>query len=1421
MVDAVITYVDSADITWQNEYTKFVKRPLEECLNRFRAYGVLDLQIKLIRKFLPFVDKVFVIVSSMSQVPDIVRCMDDVRIVLHKEIIPKMFLPCFNSCTIEMFLHNIQELSEQFLYFNDDIFPVHACKETDFFSDGKVRVNYMMCTYDEDNATIFQKNVMNSTSLFYKKNEILYNGIKPEHSVLPMLKSACKDTFESNNDRILNSLTRTRHSKNINAYAPLIYLFKANKRKRSFLGTKYFYTTGIEFENLYIELDKTTHFICINDNDLYNDFDRFKIELMAFLECLLEDKPYEAPKIEENTDEELVKSLQATNEVYSISNDHQLKVALCAIAKNENLYIREWVEWYKNLGINKIFLYDNNELDGERFEEVINDYIESGFVEVIDVRGVEKGCVYDEEGINLQTKCYIECYKNKVNYFDWVCFFDVDEFLSFKNNYTLYSFLNDARFKNYDTILVGWEHYDDNNLLIYDNRPVTERFTHISKIDYHGIKSIVRTHKEPINIHENNVIHTFRVTGNNVIRTDYIRHISQNNWFKYQSLNGHNCVLNHYKTKTAEEYIKRHLGRHWGTGIQNTKNPKSLIKCINEFFKYNEKTPEKLSLFYREKTKNQSYNNKIIVTLTSWKGRINNVYNTLLTILNNTCSPYKLVLNLAIEEFPNKENDLPQSIIQLLNTYNNFELFWVDKNNFVFKKLIPTINRYKDNFIITIDDDVLYPLDFIENILCEYKKYGCKMPMSFGGVQSDWKINNQYIYSHYGAGSIVKYEFYGNHLNELYENVVVPALNNNIKMYDDVLYTYAALLNGYKYIRNLKYSVREYVLKSPNFDTGYSSQNNEATKNSRMNCHDLFRNYIQEKYNLDIDSCINNASSNGGIIVNLTTWLKRDWCVPEMLHNFKNQTIKPNEIILWLSYDEYKGVIPEHLLKCLSNRLLTSIRFVNGNTYGHKRYETFKTNNNCINILVDDDILYWDTYVEELVNACKKYPYHSITYCSTEIEYNDITRTLIPIHENNISAKNVYMSGLSAFPPQTFPVEMFNFTDTRDKYSSKCDDSWVRAWLLKLDIPMLVLHNRNDYSWKEIENTQSVGIWKTFNKERKNGILQVIRNFANSIFSINGELIAKKIWPEFNLRKCIGSIAKANIAKYKNNFEYIPYIYNGNVINTERLKDAIITDGNRSGKFENMNLETPKLIFEKIQYLKVYDSLTLKSFCSDKILLHEYCKEKIGKDICIPIIKIYDTPENICLNELPNKFVLKCNHGYKMNIICDDKSKFNLQESINKCKEWLNIDFGLKTMQFQYSLINRKCFIEKFMTNGSVGLTDYKFWCQNGDPKFVMVINDRYNEKKHANIYDLSWKPYDLGWDSWKPNYLLKDDKPKSFDLMIKYAKKLSKDFTFVRVDFYEIDGQCYLGELTFTPDNGFFHFYKNIEIELGNSLNL
>lgn len=265
----------------------------------------------------------------------------------------------------------------------------------------------------------------------------------------------------------------------------------------------------------------------------------------------------------------------------------------------------------------------------------------------------------------------------------------------------------------------------------------------------------------------------------------------------------------------------------------------------------------------------------------------------------------------------------------------------------------------------------------------------------------------------------------------------------------------------------------------------------------------------------------------------------------------------------------------------------------------------------------------------------------------------------------------------------------------------------------------------------------------------------------------------------------------------------------------------------------SLDLDEPKSVQDKINWLIVNDdSNELKSRCADKILLHDYCQEKLGKDICVPILKVYDNPEEVDFNELPDRFVLKCNHGYAMNIIVDKNDnklttlkKLGLKTE-DDCKKqlgkWLDINFGEINRQKHYALIKPRCYAEKYITDGSSSLKDYKFWCCNGKPMMIQVMTDRYTKNMHCNIYDTEWNWFHLGWSDFPEDPEHLDEKPKNLDLMLEYARKLSADFTFVRVDFYVVDDEVFLGELTFSPDGGIFK-YKDRETELywGSQINL
>ena len=143
-----------------------------------------------------------------------------------------------------------------------------------------------------------------------------------------------------------------------------------------------------------------------------------------------------------------------------------MKIAVCVVGKEENKYIKEYIEYYKNIGIDKIFLYDNNEIDGECFEGYLNQYIKNNFIELINFRGLFKP----------QKRAYYDCYNNNKNYFDWIAFFDLDEYLYVENYTNLKDFLSLSKFNNCSSILFNWRYYGDNNEIFYHPKPLQQRF---------------------------------------------------------------------------------------------------------------------------------------------------------------------------------------------------------------------------------------------------------------------------------------------------------------------------------------------------------------------------------------------------------------------------------------------------------------------------------------------------------------------------------------------------------------------------------------------------------------------------------------------------------------------------------------------------------------------------------------------------------------------------------------------------------------------------------------------------------------------------------------------------------------------------------------------------------------------------------
>ncbi len=162
-----------------------------------------------------------------------------------------------------------------------------------------------------------------------------------------------------------------------------------------------------------------------------------------------------------------------------------------------------------------------------------------------------------------------------------------------------------------------------------------------------------------------------------------------------------------------------------------------------------------------------------------------------------------------------------------------------------------------------------------------------------------------------------------------------------------------------------------------------------------------------------------------------------------------------------------------------------------------------------------------------------------------------------------------------------------------------------------------------------------------------------------------------------------------------------------------------------------LDLTNPKTFTEKLQWLKLFNATPIKSRLADKFAVRSWIAEKIGSEYLIPLLGVWNDFDDINFDDLPNQFILKCNHGSGMNIIVHDKNSFDVQNAREKINAWLAIDFATGSLELHYTRIDRKIIAEKYIENMREGVIDYKFHCFNGTPKFIQVIGDR-NFAKHT-----------------------------------------------------------------------------------------
>ena len=241
----------------------------------------------------------------------------------------------------------------------------------------------------------------------------------------------------------------------------------------------------------------------------------------------------------------------------------------------------------------------------------------------------------------------------------------------------------------------------------------------------------------------------------------------------------------------------------------------------------------------------------------------------------------------------------------------------------------------------------------------------------------------------------------------------------------------------------------------------------------------------------------------------------------------------------------------------------------------------------------------------------------------------------------------------------------------------------------------------------------------------------------------------------------------------------------------------------KTGK--KLDLENPTTFDEKIQWLKIYDRNPLKGKLADKATVREYIEQEIGGQYLIPIIGTVDFFDQIDFGQMPDQFVLKCNHGSGWNEIVRDKSQMDIPKIKRNFNYWMSLDYAFYSgFQMQYKDMERKILIEQYIEQADGNLYDYKIHCFMGVPKIIQVIGDRDNQIHMAKqaFYDIYWNRLDMDTGDY-PLYSKELSAPSKLDEMLVIAKKLSKPFRYVRIDLYEINNQVKFGEFSFTPNSG------------------
>jgi len=772
------------------------------------------------------------------------------------------------------------------------------------------------------------------------------------------------------------------------------------------------------------------------------------------------------------------------------------------------------VKWYKNVGISKIFLYDNI-IGNDKLKDVISDYVNIGFVNIISNRDKIRNMERDDK-MSIQGNTYKDCYYNNYKEYDWMFFFKVEEFISIDYKYNnIFEFLND--FNEFDGIEVQNRIYGDNGNLYYENKPVIERFRNDNNVIFSNYVKILLKCKN----YNNNLL----FNNNGIIKKGL--HIKDyNNFTISKHYDGIPVYLDYYYTKSTEEYIKRNFIENSNINNKN-KNHKhySFNYLKKKYFKYNKVTKDKKRMFnllkkkdnfvfqkyqniIKEKTviskeiidyylnykSNNTINNTtLIISMTSYPPRINGVFEIFISLLHQSAniSSYQCFLTLAREEFINGEKDLPENLQKLINN-GWVKLLWYH-NILSHKKLIPVLQEYPENDILIVDDDIIRTYNFVKIFQKEHDRYPNYVICGIFANYYDNKLNIRRLNGPKGENC--------NKINSVPDIIFQtgrPANGAGGVLYPKYTFTDKRFFNEtlfmnlsptsdetWQYTFNI---IENRIFKQISTIIDFSFNFIEGSQKLETSLHKVNK----KKYSLINENIIkffpeykeNSKNRQKKIIVSITSYKRRLKNLHLVLESIFKNKMKPSKVVLTLYKDDLPYLTDD--LKYLIDYNMIELIIANNNLRSHLKYfEVMKKYREYAIITIDDDIIYSDDLIESLYNSYTVNPncvharrvHKIITKNEKVLEYKfwekEYKKELNASFE--LFATNV---GGTLYPPN-----ILNISDDNIDNIKKCitaDDIYLKYLENKRNIEVIWVPNKNLLGLKQLNDkeTQKEALYK-------------------------------------------------------------------------------------------------------------------------------------------------------------------------------------------------------------------------------------------------------------------------------------------------------------------------------------------------------